>query len=264
MKTLAGMAVLGLVSLGLVTFDILRPWEAQEEATVLPEQRVEIQPPSKRETAKPQPKRVRPQTKRVEPANRRASVQRVPTGHVAQKCVDRASREERLACFDTYFRHQKPNQPTYETFARRGAWRINTRRTSVSEEGRVLIRTANTTSPDADTPGHSIAHLYAACRAGRQSLWFDFEDELTGRFENIPVEFSVDGAPFTTSFLNASKRRTAVGVWQDDAARDLLQTLAEARSVRVRAVHNELATRPAEFNTAGLARALETFQVACP
>ncbi|MFD0916442.1 hypothetical protein ACFQ14_08490 [Pseudahrensia aquimaris] len=242
MKAFAPIALLALISAALVAADFTLSSGLDAEKAAAPQRQALVS-----------------QDKPTQPAPAPLSQKLT-----AQICTDMPTQADRRNCFTRFFAQQQPLEEASEALAIKDAWRINTRRLETDKTGRILIRSANIRATDAQAEGHAIQHIYAACRAGRHSLWLDLGEEIRGRNANIAVEFSFDGAPFLTTFFDASQKRTAVGVWQDGATRDLLQQLAQAKSVRVRPIHAEISQVPAEFDTTALAHALEPFKIACP
>lgn len=279
----AGVFILGIVTGGLVTADLLLTDASIQPQTsqILNQQEdpVTSSLPSSQEgsqlalldqpvpdTQKSSPDANEPTPAAQKPASQEAAEKKPPTfGEEvsAQICSEQSDAETRTACYNKHFAEITLEDGSRKTLAIIDDWRVNTRRRENDTSGRVIIRTQNTQSKNPAGNRLAVRHIYAACRQGKHTFWVDFDKAFQGRTRNIPVEVSFDDAPYSTVYMNASKRKTALGIWSDQKAADFMKRLADTKEVKIRPVHDSIAQSPAIIQTSNIEKVLEPLKIAC-
>lgn len=178
----------------------------------------------------------------------------------AAACASISNNDERLACYDHLFADQQQRQDAL------GQWRVSTNAGPRNDLGRVIIGLPAMATDYAGSkrgPQTPPLHLFAACRHGGTTFWFNFGQELKNRSDNVAASLSVDGSPVGLASLTLSNNRRSVGMFDTDRARDLLQDWQDKAVLELRLTPDGERASTSRFDIRKLDIALRPLARAC-
>lgn len=175
----------------------------------------------------------------------------------AAACASISIAEERLACYDHLFGEATTRSD------RLGRWRVSTSRGTRNDKGRVIIGLPVQASDDPRDLDETRLNLFAACRHGATALWFNFGRDIQNTGDDVSVRLTVDGKPVERAELTLSINRRSVGLFDNDAARTLLQQWQSGSVLELHLMPNREQAHSARFAIANLDTALKPLARAC-
>ena len=137
-------------------------------------------------------------------------------------------------------------------------------RTRKPQDGTVLAGTpAVTVDSDSETFSHTKAALFVRCRAGRTDLYLALGTEISVRGDPVDVTLRYDGTDDVTEPWEPSVNGTALGLWGNARASEVLLRLLRSDSFSLRLTLPNDKKLFVGFDLRGIADAIVPVRQAC-